>query len=67
MTAKKMADIFFGKFSKLIEPQSSLAKPEDKFEKQSSIKKDSAQTVNKTLVYLSIGICLAIVSYYFLA
>ena len=67
MTAKKMADIFFGKFSELIEPQSKVVKPEDKTEKQTSIKKDNAKTLNKTLVYLLIGTCLAIVGYYFLA
>ena len=67
MTAKKMADIFFGKFSELIEPQSKAAKAEDKIEKQSLIKKDNTQTLNKTLVYLLIGVCLVIISYYFLA
>ena len=67
MTAKKMADIFFGKFSELIEPQSEVDKPEDKIEKQASIKKDNAQILNKTLVYLFIGTCLAIAGYYFLA
>jgi len=67
MTAKKMADIFFGKFSELIEPQSKVVKPEDKIENQASIKKDNTQTLNKTLVYLLIGICLAIAGYYFLA
>ena len=67
MTAKKMADIFFGKFSELIEPQSKAAKAEDKIEKKSLIKKDNTQTLNKTLVYLLIGVCLVIISYYFLA
>ena len=67
MTAKKMADIFFGKFSELIEPQSKIVKPEDKMEKQASIKKDNNQTLNKTLIYLLIGTCLAIAGYYFLA
>ena len=67
MTAKKMADIFFGKFSELIEPQLKVVKPEDKIEKRSSIKKGNTQTLNKTLVYLLIGTCLAIAGYYFLA
>ena len=67
MTAKKMADIFFGKFSELIEPQSKIVKPEDKMEKQASIKKGNNQTLNKTLIYLLIGTCLAIAGYYFLA
>ena len=67
MTAKKMADIFFGKFSELIESQSKIVKPEDKMEKQASIKKGNNQTLNKTLIYLLIGTCLAIAGYYFLA
>jgi uncharacterized protein len=67
MTAKKMADIFFGKFSELIESQSKIVKPEDKIEKQALIKKGNNQTLNKTLIYLSIGTCLAIAGYYFLA
>jgi carbon monoxide dehydrogenase subunit G len=67
MTAKKMADIFFGKFSESIEPQSKVVKPEDKIKKQSSIKKHNTQTLNKTLVYLLIGTSLAIVGYFFLA
>jgi len=67
MTAKKMADIFFGKFSELIEPQSKIIKSDDKIEKQASIKKDNNQNLNKTLVYLMIGTCLAIAGYYFLA
>jgi carbon monoxide dehydrogenase subunit G len=67
MTAKKMADIFFGKFSELIEPRSKVVKLDDKIEKQSSIKKDNTQTLNKILVYLLIGTSLAIAGYYFLA
>jgi len=67
MTAKKMADIFFGKFSELIEPQSKLIKSDDRIEKQVSIKKNNNKPINRTLVYLVIVICLAIVSYYFLA
>jgi uncharacterized protein len=67
MTAKKMADIFFGKFSELIEPQLKASKLENKIEEQSLIKKDSTQTLNKTLIYLLIGVCLAITGYYFLA
>mgnify|MGYP003685959913 CR=1 FL=1 len=44
MTAKKMADIFFGKFSELIEPQSKIIKSENKTENKASIKKDSIRT-----------------------
>ena len=67
MTAKKMADIFFGKFSELIEPQLDEANQDKNIEQQALIKKDNSQNVNKTLVYLSICICLAIAGYYFLA
>ena len=67
MTAKKMADIFFGKFSELIEPQPKVIKSDDKIEKQALIKKDNNQNLNKKLVYLLIGICLVITGYYFLA
>ncbi len=67
MTAKKMADIFFGKFSELIELQLDEANQDMNIEKQSLIKKDNPQNINKTLVYLSVCIFLAIAGYYFLA
>ena len=66
MTAKKMADIFFGKFSELIAPQSTTNKAEDKDEKQIKIKKDISKPLNKTLIYSLIGISLVIIGYYFL-
>ena len=40
MTAKKMADIFFGKFSELIAPQPTITKSNDKIEKQISIENE---------------------------
>ena len=67
MTAKKMADIFFGKFSELIEPQSKIIKSDDKIENQDSIKKKDSKLLGKTLTYLLIAICLTIAGYYFLA
>jgi uncharacterized protein len=66
MTAKKMADIFFGKFSELIEPQLDEANQNRNIKKQALIKKGNIQNINKTLIYLFIGICLAIAGYYFL-
>ena len=66
MTAKKMADIFFGKFSELIEPQSKIIKSDDKIEIQDSIKKNDTKLLGKTLTYLLIAICLTIAGYYFL-
>jgi carbon monoxide dehydrogenase subunit G len=67
MTAKKMADIFFGKFSELIEPQSKIIKSDDKIEIQDLIKKNDTKLLGKTLTYLLIVICLTIAGYYFLA
>jgi len=67
MTAKKMADIFFGKFSELIAPKVTTAKLHDKIDKQILDKKNTSIPLNKTLIYLIIGICLAITGYYFLA
>ena len=67
MTAKKMADIFFGKFSELIEPQSKIIKSENKTENKASIKKDINKSLIKTLGYLLIVTSLAIAGYYFLA
>ena len=66
-SSKKMADIFFGKFSELIEPQLDEANQDKNIEQQALIKKDNSQNINKTLVYLSICVCLAIAGYYFLA
>jgi len=67
MTAKKMADIFFGKFSELIAPKVTTVKLHDKIDKQSLDKKNISIPLNKKLIYLIIGICLAITGYYFLA
>ena len=67
MTAKKMADLFFGKFSELIAPQQTIRKSHDKIEKQTSIEKNIFKPLNKTLIYSIIGICIAIIGYFFLA
>jgi carbon monoxide dehydrogenase subunit G len=67
MTAKKMADIFFGKFSELIAPQSKKAKSHDKIETQNLVVKKNSNPINKTLIYSIIGICLVIAVYYLLA
>ena len=66
MTAKKMADIFFGKFSELIAPQLST-KSNDKIEKQIPIENENSKFTKKILIYSIIGICFLIVGYYFLA
>ena len=67
MTAKKMADIFFGKFSKLIEPQITIARLNDKIEEHTLPEKNASISSNKKLIYLIIVISLAISGYYFLA
>ena len=67
MTAKKMADIFFGKFSELIVPQLKTRELDDKSESQNLIKKSNEKSFNKKLIYPFILIFLAIAGYYFLA
>jgi len=67
MTAKKMADIFFGKFSELIVPQIEASEENNKDEIQTSIKKKDPKSTKMRLVYVSVLICLLFVSYYFLA
>jgi len=67
MTAKKMVDIFFGKFSESIAPQLTSIKSDDKIKKQSPIEKNTFKYSNKILIYSIIGISLAITGYYFLA
>ena len=67
MTAKKMADIFFGKFSELIVPQLKTRELDDKSESQNFIKKSNEKSFNKKLIYPFILIFLAIAGYYFLA
>jgi len=67
MTAKKMADIFFGKFSELITPKLTKTKSHENIEKLTSIKKNTFKPLNKTLIYSIVAICLVISGYYFLA
>ena len=62
-----MADIFFGKFSKLIEPQITIARLNDKIEEHTLPEKNASISLNKTLIYLIIVISIAISGYYFLA
>ena len=65
MTAKKMADIFFGKFSELIAPQTKKTKSNN--QNQNLLKKNQNKSLNKTLFYSLFVICLGILGYYFLA
>ena len=67
MTAKKMADIFFGKFSELIAPELKVFKPDDETQIQVSMNKSLENLFNKKLVYSLILIFLTFAGYYFLA
>ena len=62
MTAKKMADIFFGKFSELVSSDQDDKKSieENTEKKEISIKKKSQ---NKTLIYISVAILAAVAVY----
>ena len=62
MTAKKMADIFFGKFSELISPKSE-PKQEKENKKTISDNKITKKSNNKITIYISIIILLVISIY----
>ena len=62
MTAKKMADVFFGKFSELISLKPVPENVEIKSEVEISREK---KPLNKILIFSSIIIILAIIIYYF--
>ena len=60
MTAKKMADIFFGKFSELVSTQSNVLKTETISDVRVPREKKS---INKILIYSSLIIIIAIIIY----
>ena len=62
MTAKKMADIFFGKFSTLISNKSTRDKIEEISENKIPREK---KPLNRILIFSSVVIVLGIVIYYF--
>ena len=70
MTAKKMADIFFGKFSELISSDKNLEKEKVKLEKEIKIEKPikSSNNLNKlnkkVLIYITGAILLGIVIFF---
>ena len=59
MTAKKMADIFFGKFSELLSAQN-ITNENNKNEKSKTLNKIN----NKKFIYISLLVLLAIVGYF---
>ena len=70
MTAKKMADIFFGKFSELISSDKTIEKEKVKLEKEIKIEKSikSSNNLNKlnkkVLIYITGAILLGIVIFF---
>tara|TARA_Y100001960_G_scaffold122830_1_gene131034 strand:+ start:40 stop:627 length:588 start_codon:yes stop_codon:yes gene_type:complete len=68
MTAKKMADIFFGNFSNLISPQkiSRETDPKPIREDKEKIANDKINKIpsKKTIIYITVAILLGIVAYF---
>ena len=65
MTAKKMADIFFGKFSELITPSDSeeSANQKQSDEKNSTDSSNKKSSNQKIYIYVGIGLAVAIIAY----
>ena len=65
MTAKKMADIFFGKFSELITPSNNEESTDQKqsVEKTSSDSSNQKSSNQKIYIYVGIGLAVAIIAY----
>ena len=66
MTAKKMADIFFGKFSELISTEESSSSGESSVEKISNTTPIESKNQNKKiLIYAAVTVAVAILIYSF--
>jgi len=67
MTAKKMADIFFGKFSKLIDSENISREKDSKPESEiiTNKKKMNTKYSSKTLIYIGLAIVLLGILIYF--
>ena len=65
MTAKKMADIFFGKFSEIITPSSNDDSANQKQSKEKNLADSSSQKLSnqKIYIYVGIGLAVAIIAY----
>ena len=67
MTAKKMADIFFGKFSELISTEESSSSEDQSKEKiDQTISTKPKKQYQKTLIYAAVAVAVAILIYSFL-
>ena len=62
MTAKKMADIFFGKFSELISKDSTTIEVKKEKTTENKIPREK-KSQTKILIYLSVGISALVVIY----
>ena len=67
MTAKKMADVFFGKFSELISSKTIIKEKENLKIKITKNKIDKKSSSNKLIIYSALAILVAIIGFYFLA
>jgi hypothetical protein len=65
MTAKKMADIFFGKFSELITPSNNEKSANQKQSNEKNLPDSSNQKSSnqKIYIYVGIGLAVAIIAY----
>ena len=65
MTAKKMADIFFGKFSEIITPSSDDESANQKQSEEKNLSDSSNQKSSnqKIYIYIGIGLAVAIIAY----
>jgi len=67
MTAKKMADIFFGKFSELISSQSAsneINKNDETKNQKNEKPKIINKIINKKFIYLSLLVLLIVLGYF---
>ena len=60
MTAKKMADIFFGKFSELITPLDNAESENQKQPEEKNLPDSSNQKSSNQKIYIYVGICSAV-------
>ena len=64
MTAKKMADIFFGKFTEIIEPNNNVSR--DTKEKPEVENKNQIKTNKNLIIFISFSAIVLILAYFFI-